>query len=121
MPKVEKKPVVTKDMTVRDIITLFPVAADVMASYGIHCFSCSLGGVESLEEGCTLHGMTEEQMKEAFSGEDREDVDRMLTALRDNLDAPIEVVGDHATMPYADRFQVVFVRENGFWKIDKPQ
>ena len=47
---------ISKDMTVREIITLVPAAADIMIEYGLHCFSCSVGGMETLEEGCAMHG-----------------------------------------------------------------
>lgn len=47
-------------MTVREIITLVPVAADIMIEYGLHCFSCSIGGVETLAEGCRMHGFDED-------------------------------------------------------------
>ena len=50
------------DMRVMEIITLVPGAADIMAEYGLHCFSCSLGGVESLEEGCAMHSMDDETL-----------------------------------------------------------
>lgn len=53
-------PRITKGMTVREVITLVPVAADIMAEYGLHCFSCSIGGVETLEQGCGMHGFDEE-------------------------------------------------------------
>ncbi len=45
-----------KGMTVRAIIALVPSAADIMIEYGLHCFSCSVGGVETLEEGAGMHG-----------------------------------------------------------------
>jgi hybrid cluster-associated redox disulfide protein len=47
---------INKSMTVREIMTLVPAAADIMIEYGLHCFSCSVGGVESLAEGCQMHG-----------------------------------------------------------------
>ena len=43
-------------MTVREIIALVPDAADIMSAYGLHCFSCAVGGVETLEEGVAMHG-----------------------------------------------------------------
>lgn len=51
---------ITKHMVVREIITLVPAAADIMLEYGLHCFSCSVGGVETLEEGCHMHSMDED-------------------------------------------------------------
>jgi hypothetical protein len=67
-----------------------------------------------------LEGMTTERMAEAWSGEGREEIERLLANLRDNLDAPIEIVGDRATMSYGERYAVRFVREDGDWKIEDP-
>ena len=53
-------PCVQRNMRIHEIITLCPEAAEVMAAYGLHCFSCSIGGVESLQEGCGMHGFDED-------------------------------------------------------------
>lgn len=66
-------------------------------------------------------GMTTERMQAAWSGEAREEVERMLESLRTHLDAPIEVVGNHATMPYGDHARVQLVREDGVWKVEDPE
>ena len=47
-------------MTVREVISLVPAAADIMLEYGLHCFSCAVGGVETLEQGCRMHGMDDD-------------------------------------------------------------
>ena len=65
-------------------------------------------------------GTTAEGMQEAFEGEGREEIERLLANLRASLDNPIEEVGDRATMTYGDRFRVQFVREDGRWLIDDP-
>lgn len=65
-------------------------------------------------------GMTAERMQEAWEGEGREEVERLLSNLRTALDNPIEEVGDRATMTYGDRFRVQFLREDGAWLIDDP-
>jgi hypothetical protein len=65
-------------------------------------------------------GMNEERMREAWEGEGREEVERLLASLRASLENPIEEVGDRATMPYGDRFRVQFVREEGVWRIEDP-
>lgn len=54
---------IDKGMTVREVITFVPAAADIMLEYGLHCFSCSVGGVETLEQGCHMHGMDEETIE----------------------------------------------------------
>jgi hypothetical protein len=66
-------------------------------------------------------GITAERMEQAWSGQERERVERMLTALRENLQAPIEVIGNRATMPYGEHMQVQFVREGQAWKIEDPE
>ena len=56
-------PTIHRNMTVREIISLVPVAADIMLEYGLHCFSCSVGGVETLEQGCHMHSMDDETIE----------------------------------------------------------
>lgn len=66
-------------------------------------------------------GVTTDRMRDAWSGEAREDVERMLHNLRAHLHDPIEVIGDHATMPYGERLRVQFLREGDAWKIEDPE
>ncbi len=65
-------------------------------------------------------GMSPEQMREAWEGESREEIERLIADLRANLDEPIELVGDRATMSYGDGAAVQFVREEGVWRIEDP-
>ena len=65
-------------------------------------------------------GMTVEHMRQAWEGDAREEVDRLVANLRANLHRPIEVVGDRATMTYGDSYTVQFVREDGVWRIEDP-
>jgi hypothetical protein len=65
-------------------------------------------------------GMTIEGMRQAWEGEGREEIERLLANLRVNLDNPIEVVGDRATMSYGERFSMQLVREDGVWKVEDP-
>lgn len=55
---------VRDDMRVAEIIALCPEAADIMAEYGLHCFSCALGGAETLAEGTRMHGFDDEKLAE---------------------------------------------------------
>jgi glutathione S-transferase len=65
-------------------------------------------------------GMSVDAMREAWEGEGREEIERLLANLRANLNNPIEVVGDRATMPYGERFSMQLVREDGVWKVEDP-
>jgi hypothetical protein len=66
-------------------------------------------------------GVTTESMAKAWGYAARDDVERMLTQLRSHIEEPIEIVGNYATMPYAERLRVQFVREEGRWKIEDPE
>ncbi len=67
-------------------------------------------------------GMTAERMRASFAGEGREEVARLLTELRASLDAPIEEIGDHATLRYGEgnRRTARLLREGGAWKVEDP-
>ena len=64
--------------------------------------------------------MTAEKMKVEFEGERKDGIARMLRLLTANLENPIDIDGDRARMPYGDRYEVKFVREEGAWKIKDP-
>jgi hypothetical protein len=66
-------------------------------------------------------GITTDRMEQAWGGQEREQVERMLSSLRESLDAPIEVIGNRATMPYGQHMRVQFVREGADWKIEDPE
>ena len=66
-------------------------------------------------------GITTESMEKAWSGEGREEAERLIHNLQAHIDAPIEIIGERATMPYGDRMRVQFVREDGRWKIEDPE
>ncbi len=64
--------------------------------------------------------MTEAKVREQFEGDRKDDIARMMRLLTANLDNPIDVEGDKARMPYGDRYEVKFVKEDGVWKIKDP-
>lgn len=66
---------VHRSMIVMDVISMCPAAADIMAEYGLHCFSCEVGGSETLEEGCKIHGF------------DEETIDALVVDINDTIEA----------------------------------
>lgn len=64
--------------------------------------------------------MNEAKVREQFEGEKRDEVVQMMRLLSANLENPIEQEGDKARMPYGERFEVKFVREDGVWKVSDP-
>ncbi len=64
--------------------------------------------------------MNEAKVREQFEGDKRDEVAQMIRLLSASLDNPIEQEGDKARMPYGERFEVKFVREDGIWKVADP-
>lgn len=59
-----KKRKITGDMTVQDILTLYPETHEVFMDWGLHCATCFVGAFESIEDGARAHGFTEEEVIE---------------------------------------------------------
>ena len=66
-----------------EIVAVCPQAIDIMTEYGLHCFSCTDCGVDSLQEGCMLHGFDEETI-EAL-------IDDLNEAIRSESPRPLHV------------------------------
>jgi hypothetical protein len=66
-------------------------------------------------------GITSDRLEQAWSGDGRKELERLVHNLKEHLDDPIEVVGDRATMPYGDQMRAQLLRENGVWKVEDPE
>jgi hypothetical protein len=66
-------------------------------------------------------GMTTKSLEQTWGGSQRDEIERLLNNLRNQLDQPIEIAGNHATLPYGQRMRVQFLREDGHWKIEDPE
>ncbi len=64
--------------------------------------------------------MEESHLEALFDGERAAETEALAQNLRAHVDAPIEVTGERAAMPYGERYTVLFVREDGVWKIEDP-
>lgn len=53
---------ITKDMTVGEILRMKPEAAEVLMSMGMGCLGCPSAQVETLEEACKVHGYEVEEI-----------------------------------------------------------
>ncbi len=48
---------ITKDWTLGDVINENEELQDVLMGFGMHCFSCPLSQMETLEEAAQVHGI----------------------------------------------------------------
>ena len=57
---------ITKELTLGQILNEHPEVVETLSEYGLHCFGCSVNTMETLEEGFAAHGLTSEQLDEAL-------------------------------------------------------
>jgi len=48
---------VTKDMTFAQVLRMSPNVAKVLAKYNLGCIGCMGAQTETLEQGCSAHGL----------------------------------------------------------------
>jgi hybrid cluster-associated redox disulfide protein len=53
---------IRRDMRVSEIVALLPMSEKLLSEYGLHCFHCAANTYETLEEGCSGHGFTHEEI-----------------------------------------------------------
>ena len=56
-------PCVNRETKMHEVVAVCPKTVDIMTEYGLRCFSCTDCGVESLQDGCMLHGFDEEAIE----------------------------------------------------------
>ena len=54
---IEKNEKINKDMTFAQVIETYPETMGVFAKHGLHCIGCAVGAFETLEQGCSAHGI----------------------------------------------------------------
>lgn len=47
-----------------DIISKYPEVVPILAQSGLHCIGCHVSVSESLEDGCSVHGMSDKEINE---------------------------------------------------------
>ena len=48
---------ITKEMTIGEVVNSHPEVMDTLSEYGLHCFGCPASQAETLEEAAVVHGM----------------------------------------------------------------
>ena len=47
---------ITKEMSIGQVMEIDRTTAPILMEYGMHCFGCPFSQMESLEMGCAAHG-----------------------------------------------------------------
>ena len=53
----KKKIEITKEMTLAEVLNYKKDAPAVLMGFGMHCFSCPMAQMETLEEASMVHGL----------------------------------------------------------------
>lgn len=91
------KPAITLDMTIGDVIQNYPSVVEILLGAGVHCVGCHVAHWETLEQGLSGHGKTEEEVnsilkamndsiiQEEIKGDDFSISEKALKEIKDNL------------------------------------
>lgn len=63
---------VTKDMTVGEIVKSIPDAAGTLMGFGLGCVMCPSAQLETLEEAATVHGLNVDELLNALNKDSEE-------------------------------------------------
>ena len=63
----EIKQLITKDMTIGDVVAKYPACIEALQSAGVHCVGCHVSYHETLEQGFKGHGMSDEEVDMVIS------------------------------------------------------
>lgn len=55
--KKQKEELINKDMTIGEVLEIDDNLADVFMGFGMHCISCPVSQMETVEEACLVHGL----------------------------------------------------------------
>ena len=57
---------ISKDMTIGEVVSKYPACIETLQSAGVHCVGCHVSYHETLEQGFKGHGMTDELVDEVI-------------------------------------------------------
>lgn len=58
---------ITKDMTIGEVVRTNPDKAEVLMSFGMGCVGCPSAQAETIEEAAIVHGLSLEKLMEALN------------------------------------------------------
>lgn len=58
---------ITKDMTIGEVIKAKPEAAEILASFGMACVFCPSAQAETVEQAAVVHGLDLSKLMDALN------------------------------------------------------
>ncbi|MDP4178136.1 MAG: DUF1858 domain-containing protein [Bacillota bacterium] len=58
---------ITKDLTIGEVVRTKPEAAEVLAGFGMGCVFCPSAQAETIEEAALVHGLKLDELLEALN------------------------------------------------------
>ena len=58
---------ITKDMTIGEVLEINKNAKTILAGFGMHCFSCPMSQMETIEQASMVHGIELDLMLEKLN------------------------------------------------------
>ena len=58
---------VTKDMTIGQLLMEHPNVAPILMEIGMHCLGCPMSRGESIEDACAVHGTNADELVEKLN------------------------------------------------------
>jgi hybrid cluster-associated redox disulfide protein len=55
---------IDRTMILGDVVEQYPEAAQIMPEYGLHCVGCFANKFDTVEAGCKIHGMDDDEIDE---------------------------------------------------------
>lgn len=55
---------ITRDMTITEVVQNYPESVEVFIKHGMHCFGCMAARFENVEQGALAHGIDVDKLME---------------------------------------------------------
>ena len=59
-----KNPKIRKDSNLAEVVFKYPLAAEILLDYGLHCVGCIANSFDTIEMGAKVHGMSDKEINE---------------------------------------------------------
>ncbi len=62
-----KKGKITRDMTISDVLRMYPGSVEIFFKHGLHCLGCAAAHFENLGEAAEAHGVDADKLVDDLS------------------------------------------------------